>query len=106
MKDHLYIGSTPTNEDCAHVGSENYANRARAECRLFALQILKHYPEPEKGYLSIKANSHDFGTYYEVVAVYDDEDEDSTNWAYDVEADALNVLSNWDEELNPATVPA
>jgi len=103
MMDYLYIGSTPHDEDCVQVGSEDYANRARAECRLFALQILKHYPEPENGYLKIKANAHDFGTYYEVVAVYDVEDEESTNWAFDIESDALQVLANWDDELQPQT---
>jgi len=100
MRDFLYIGSTPHEEECAQVGQADYSIKAKAECKRFAEQIDRHYPLPDNasmGYLKIKANYHDFGTYYEVVAVFDDECELSTNWAFSIEADELGVLSNWDE---------
>ena len=101
--DYLSIGSTPNEEDCAQVGSENYQERARKECRAYMAQIQKHYPEPENGYLKVKGNAHDFGTYYEVVACYDTADKEATTWAFDIEGDVLGVLYTWDDEFNPTT---
>jgi hypothetical protein len=101
MREYMDIGSTPHEEDCAQVGSEGYAKRARQECALFAKQIIKHYGEPEHGYLTIKGHVHDFGTYYEVRVCYDDEDEESTNWAFDIEGDTKGVLTTWDAEFHP-----
>lgn len=101
MKDYIEIGATPHDEDCAQVGSENYAKRAKRECSMFAAQIRKHYPEPENGYLVIKRNMHDFGSYYEVAAYFDDEDKESTEWAFDIEGDTKGVLSTWDAEFHP-----
>ena len=97
MKTYESIGCTPYDEPCAQVGSEGYAERARAECQRFMKQIAKHYPEPENGRLVVKIQrGHDFGAYYEVIAKYDDEDAESTAWAYDIEGDTKNVLANWE----------
>ena len=101
MRDYIEIGATPHDEDCAQVGSEGYAKRARHECEMFMKQIAKHYPEPDNGWLKIKSFGHDFGTYYEVVACFDDEDEESTNWAFDIEGDSKGVLATWDAEFHP-----
>lgn len=102
-RDTLSIGSAPYGEDCAQVGATeyDYATRARAECKAFMQQIAKHYPEPENGYLKIKANPHDFGTYYEVNAVYDMDDTEACDWALRVENDTLHVLEYWEPEFNP-----
>lgn len=99
MIDYLYIGAVPTDEDCASVGEPNYAERAWAECKRFAKQIQRHYPEPENGWLQVKSNAHDFGTYYEVVACYDENDEEAVKWAFDVEWDAKGVLTVWDDHF-------
>jgi hypothetical protein len=98
MKDYLYVGPVPSEENCAQVGEDGYGKKARRECNMFANQIERHYPPPAKGYLQTKANPHDFGTYYEVVAVFDTEDEESVEWAFDVESDPKRVLRTWDEE--------
>lgn len=104
MKDYLTIGTVPTDEDCTHnEPTGQYATAQRREARLFADQIRRHYPEPENGYLAVKAFPHDFGSYYEVCAVFDDEDEAATNWAYTVEADPLGALREWDEEARATT---
>lgn len=99
MRDFIHIGSSPCEEECVQVGSPDYATRAKKECARFIAQIQRHYPEPDNGYLKIKANPHDFGTYYEVVAVYETDDEESTNWAFDIEGDAKNVLMVWDDHF-------
>lgn len=102
MRNYLFIGPVPHEEPCAQVGEPNYQQRARRECRRFAEQIIGHYPPPDGSYVSIKAQSHDFGTYYEVVVVFDDEDEESSVWAYDVEVDRLELLRHWDEPVHEA----
>jgi len=94
--DYVSIGSTPHNEACAQVGTPDYAQRAKAECARFRDQIARHYPEPENGYLAIKGFPHDFGTYYEVIARFDDTDEDAINWAFSIEADEKGVLADWE----------
>ena len=57
--------------------------------------------QPENGYLKIKANPHDFGTYYEVNAVYDMDDNEAYVWALSVERDEKGVLEFWEPEFNP-----
>jgi len=94
MRDYLSIGSAPCDEECAQVGSPDYSTQARIECRAYMEQLRRLYPEPQGGYFKLKSFPHDFGSYYEVVAVYDTEDEEPTNWAFDAEAGA----ENWDEE--------
>ena len=93
---YLTIGSTPHDEPCTQIGDPDYTQKARAECKRFAEQIGKHYPEPAGGYLQVKSFSHDFGKYYEVVAIFNDKDEEAVNWAYAIEADEKGVLANWE----------
>jgi hypothetical protein len=99
MIDHLYIGAVPVEEDCAQVGTPDYATRARAECKRYMAQILRHYPEPENGWLQVKSNPHDFGTYYEVIACFEVGDEEATKWALEVEWDEKDVLKVWDDHF-------
>ena len=93
--DFLNIGSTPTDEPCAQVGRDDYERMSRIECKVFLDQLRRLFPEPNGGYLSIKRFSHDFGQYREVVAVYDTDDEEATNWAFNIEA---NCPEKWDEQ--------
>lgn len=96
MKDYIYIGSSPVEEPCAQVGSPDYFERSRAECKAFAAQLLRQFPDqPDSTYFIVKAQAHDFGTYREVVVVYDDADEESLNYALKVEG---NTPANWDEQ--------
>jgi hypothetical protein len=106
MKEYLYVGPVPSEEDCAQVGSPDYATKGKQECRMFREQIRRHYPEPDNGYLAIKSNSHDYGTYYEVVAVYDMDCEEAANWAFDVEGDTKGELRRWDKEAQEQLVHA
>jgi hypothetical protein len=94
VKDYITIGSSPTGELCAQVGSDNYEARARKECVAFKNQLLRVFPNiPDGTYLSVKSFPHDFGSYLEVVCWYDNEDEDSRNYAYN-----MNTPEYWDDE--------
>jgi hypothetical protein len=86
MPDELFLGSTPAEEDCAQVGSDDYARRARKECAAYIAQLKRQHGEPPNGArLKIKANPHDFGTYYEVVVVFDDQFPEAVTYAFDLE---------------------
>jgi hypothetical protein len=76
MRDYYEIGATPIDEPCAATGEEDYSRRARMECRALINQLYRQLPHDAADFieLRIKAHGHDFGTYYEVVAYFDDED--------------------------------
>ena len=102
--DYITLGSTPPNEDCAQVGSDNYRERAMKECRAYKNQIERLLPPPDGAYLSIKSFPHDFGTYHELVVWCNEEDEEASNYAYKLEGEGP---ANWDniarEELGICT---
>ena len=105
MRDFVYIGSTPADEPCQQVGMPSYdASLARKECRVFINQLRRMFGnEPEGAELRIKTESHDFGSYPEVVCYYDDEQPASVEYAFNCES---NSPTNWDlaatVELQPA----
>ena len=93
LREFLCIGSTPVEEPCAQVGHPDYHAQARIECRAYMEQLRRLYPEPDNGYFKVKSFSRDFGTYYEVIAVYDEEDETAVEWALSAESGA----DHWDD---------
>ena len=97
MRDYYEIGATPIDEPCASVGEPDYSRRARMECRALINQLYRQLPEDASGCieLRIKAHGHDFGTYYEVVAYFDDEDEHAESLAMQA-GDELPYT--WDDE--------
>jgi hypothetical protein len=97
MRDRLEIGSTPHAEDCEQLGPSYDPQRAKAECRAFRNQIIRHYGEVDGARLVITSNAHDFGTYHEIAVSYDENDEAQVEYAFRIEEDALNALENWDE---------
>jgi hypothetical protein len=93
MTDELDIGSGPCMEECAQVGREGYREQAVAECRAYIAAIKKKLGEPPDGCtLVVKANPHDFGTYYSVVARF--EDRKGFDYALRAESEAPKT---WDE---------
>lgn len=89
------FGPVPYDEQAAQSGTDGYTPRARQECqRLIELLREKFGPEPEGVTLQIGSNPHDFGTYYDVRAVYADGDE--RGHAYGLAIDA-NVPATWDD---------
>jgi hypothetical protein len=90
--DYLNIGSSPCDEGCAQVGHPVYISIARIECRIYAAQLSREFPN---GDFRVKSFPHDFGTYYEVVAFYDDDGDDPRmEAAFDAEGSAN---PQWDE---------
>lgn len=92
MIDFINIGPSPIDEECVQMGDADFGRRAKKECKAFANQLTRIWPD---GDFRVKAFPHDFGTYYEVVAYFDTEDEHLTNIAFEAEA---NTPFEWDEE--------
>lgn len=94
--DELYLGPVPFGEDCAQVGTADYANQAKKECSAYIGQLKRRFGEPPHGArLWTKPNLHDFGTYYEVVVAFDENNEAATDYAYRVEG---HSPEEWDEQ--------
>ena len=98
VKDSLYIGEGPWEEPCPQVGEDGYAYRAREHIRRYIEQIRRHYGnEPDCARMFVKANPHDFGTYYSLECEF--EGDEATEYAFALERDALGVLARWDSEV-------
>jgi len=92
MLDYLTLGPTPSGEGCEQLGPRYDPRKARAECLVFVHQLQRLFPH---GVFKVKSFAHDFGSYMEVCAVYDDSyDDDITRAAFAAEA---NTPENWDE---------
>jgi len=100
----IEIGFSPSEEDCAQVGAEDYRERSRKEMKAFRSQILRHYPIPhelqEQGKAGIQTSSvsHDFGSYRELVLSFDGACEEAWKWAMLVEEDPECAMRTWDHE--------
>jgi len=88
MMDYLEIGPNPFEENCVQVGEEDYCRKARIECLHYIEALRKKLgEEPYAAFLTIKRNSHDFGTYYEVICKYDDEVQEAVDYALKCESE-------------------
>ena len=95
MRDYLTLGPTPSDESCAQVGSPDYLKWSRIESAIFIDQLNRVMPPPEGARFSLKTFQHDFGSYVEVVANYDDDNEEQVSWAYKAESE---TPLTWDTE--------
>ena len=95
MRDYYEIGATPIEEPCAATGEEDYSRRARMECRALINQLYRQLPHDAADFieLRIKAHGHDFGTYYETICVYSNDEGEA--YAFMLEAGAPEY---WDEQ--------
>ncbi len=61
----------------AQVGDPDYFSKAKIELRILLEYFQANYPVPAefttRVYYSIKAFNHDFGTYHEIVVIFDDQ---------------------------------
>lgn len=94
MKDYIELGSSPMDEDCAQVGSDNYYAQVKRECFAYMKQLSKMFPEASEQIIT-RSFSHDFGSYFEVVICFDDNHPDSVDLAYKV---ADSIPEHWDDE--------
>jgi hypothetical protein len=97
MRDFLDLSPVPIDEPCAQVGPGDYMPRMRAECKAFVSQLERAFPDALAAGVGfrIRSNPHDMGNYLEVQAVFDDEDEAQTEWAYTIENE---IPQFWDDE--------
>ena len=97
MTNYESFGPTPVDEKCQQIGMPTYDPiMARKECRAFIQQLIRKFGEPPFGArLKIKSFPHDFGDYLEVCGIFDEENEEATQYVYNIEAD---IPENWDEE--------
>jgi hypothetical protein len=98
MLDYLNLGSTPSDEDCAQVGSPDYQTRANKELDAYKAQLERMFPGWET-HKNLKFKKvwfpHDFGSYGEIVITYDDDNELEAATAIEIE---WNTPTNWDQE--------
>lgn len=82
MQNYFTLGQTPAEEECAQVGSPDYMEKARAECKRYIDLLRKKFgPEPAGAQLKIKSFMHDFGDYLEVVCEFDEDLPESVEYA-------------------------
>ena len=94
-QDLVYIGPAPAEEECAQTTDPDYSRKAKVECRAYIEAIRKMVGrEPEGARLSVRAESHDFGTHHEVVCYFDANNEVAADYAYRCEAKAP---ATWEE---------
>ena len=86
MRDELYLGAVPNEEECIQVGSKNYLERAEAECEQYIKVLKTKFQDMPDGLeFEIKHCPHDFGTYLEVVVTFDRYDEEQSEYAIKIE---------------------
>jgi len=97
VKDFIFLGPVPANENCAQLGTENYKQIAKFECELFKSQLEEHYKNDLSSDLRFKIlpQDHDFGTYYEVVLEYYANFEDK---AFQLESEIFSNNCRWTKE--------
>jgi len=99
---HISIGSSPWGEHCAQVGSPGYDLRGPSECRVYIEQLKRHYTATHglslPCVLSTKSHPHDFGTYYEVQADFE-EGTPAEDAAYWLESNSPEL---WDDRARKA----
>jgi hypothetical protein len=89
MRDYVDLGSAPALEECVQFGTPDYYERIQLECQRYIILIKAALGEPPEGVrLVVKGNPHDFGTYYEVMAAYDTNNEAAAEWAWDAQEKA------------------
>jgi hypothetical protein len=107
MKESINIGATPPEEDCEQAGPNYDVDKSRRECRAYINQLrrwliakghgekLARVEQSGEFRLYIKSNPHDFGTYHEVEAKVEEDNEEAVELAYLIDGSGP---VKWDEE--------
>lgn len=94
--EHLTLGPTPREEECAQVGTDEYPVRVRREGKAYIGQLVRMFGSPPPGAeFRLKSFPHDFGTYHEVVLSFDSSVKTAVEFACHVEG---NLPGEWDEQ--------
>jgi hypothetical protein len=103
MRDVIYLGSAPSEEDCVQVGRPDYPEASKAECLAYIKAIKRVCGEPPEGaVLRVKAESHDYGIYRECVIEYDGNDQAAAEYAQKCDEKAPRTWAEADM-IAPAT---
>jgi hypothetical protein len=88
--------TSPVSESCLQLGSGSYHEFINLETSAFINQLRRAFgQEPPGCQFKVTKNPHDFGTYSDVEIVFDEDDEDASDYAYDVESE---LPEYWDDE--------
>lgn len=92
---YITLSSCPMEEECAQMGADFYLQDSTAELTAYVAQLKRQFPQAQDQGVSfvVKNFVHDFGTYTEVVAEFDETDEVAVNCAYGIEN---SMPANWD----------
>lgn len=88
MRDYVFLGSSPVDEDCAQVGADNYPELSRLELDAYKKGLEEKYnaTAPPDCYFVIREG--------EVCASFNDMD--GANWAYGLEDKAGKEYPTWE----------
>ncbi len=87
------IGCSPHEEECVQVSPyETYLPQMKKQLQIFKRQMERICPDV---FFKVQWNQHDFGSYGEVIAIFNEDDEEQTEMAFDAEN---KVPEYWDEE--------
>lgn len=95
--DFFYLGPSPSDEDCSQVGEDNFRQRATKEMKAYIDQLYRLFPDAQDSGVEFKIKwfNHDFGSYGEVIAQYDESNDAAFKFCIAVD----NAIPyNWDEE--------
>jgi hypothetical protein len=97
MRGIIYLATTtPHDEECVQIGSDNYSEWSRLEAKCLIRQLLEKVGHSkEGGFLNIKSCDHDFGTYYDIAVYYLLDSADDEQWALEIEN---AIPEKWDEQ--------
>ena len=92
--EYIELGPVPANEECAQTGDPDFRKQAMKEGARYIELLKRLFPnELDSCSFQLKSFPHDFGSYFEVVVIYDPDDEESVNFAYNVER---NLPETWE----------
>ena len=95
MKDFVYLGNCPADEDPAQSIEPDYEVKARIEVARYKRLVMSKFKDiPAEVSFKIRKEQHDFAPLYELVAEFDDDDEEACDFAFALEA---HLPTRWEE---------
>lgn len=92
MQDFIVLGTTLIEEPYVQVGQDNYYDTVRGECRRVIMLLRRTFGDEPLGVrFAIKSFDHDVGRSYEVVCLFDTDDEEATHYAYRCEEELPTI---------------
>lgn len=102
MQDYMNLAGAPYDEECVQVQTgKDYEPEMRKECKRFMRALERYYAlvQPDGAWFRVTSNPHDFGTYYEVACMYNDDWTDTELFALYCESETPGT---WDALENGA----